>query len=114
VNLLFHHDVARLAVWLSGAMFIASLAIACGTWSRSTRLFQGLYTGWWYLAMNKAPNMDFTGVTGQRHAFGYVALALGLFGAAMAHRWWNTERAAAMRVLGMFRSQPSAKNTVTA
>jgi hypothetical protein len=54
-------------------MFIASLAIACGSWSRSTRLFQGIYTGWWYLAMNNVPNMDFTGITGQRHAWGYCS-----------------------------------------
>jgi hypothetical protein len=109
INLLVHHDYVRLAVWLSGAMFIASLSIACGTWSRSTRLFQGLYTGWWYLAMNNAPNMDFTGVTGQRHAVGYCVLALGLFSAAMAHRWWNTERAGAMQLVGVFRSQPREK-----
>jgi hypothetical protein len=112
VRLIVHGDRAHFAVWLSGAAFIASLAIACGSWSRSTRLFQGLYTGWWYLAMNNAPNMDFTGVTGQRHAVGYCATAAILFASAMAQRWWYTERAAALRFLGMFRGRPAAEKAV--
>ena len=113
ISLLVHRNLSFFAVWLSGAMFIASLALACGTWSRGTRLFQGLYAGWWYLAMNNAPGMDFTGVTGQRHAAGYSLVALGLFASAMAHRWWNTERAAALQLLGLFRS-PSATKELAA
>ena len=105
VRLFTRGNLSHFAVWLTGAMFIASLAIACGTWSRGTRLFQGLYPGWWYLAMNKAPGMDFTGVTGQRHAFAYLVISGILFASAMAHRWWNTERAAALRILGMFRGR---------
>jgi hypothetical protein len=112
LNLLIHRRTAHLMVWLSGAMFIASLAIACGTWSRSTRLFQGLYTGWWYLAMNNAPSMDFTGITGQRHAWGYAVTAALLFASAMAQRWWNTERAAALRVFGLFRGRPHGEKAV--
>lgn len=96
----------------TGAMFIASLAIACGSWSRSTRLFQGIYTGWWYLAMNNVPNMDFTGITGQRHAWGYLLTATVLFTSAMAQRWWYTERAAALRLLGFFRGRPRAEKAV--
>jgi len=95
-------------------MFIASLALACGSWSRSTRLFQGLYTGWWYLAINNAPNMDFTGVTGQRHPWGYCITALVLFATAMAHRWWYTERVAAQRLLGRFRGRAAAEKAVAA
>ena len=111
---LVYRDLSHLAVWISGAMFIASLAIACGSWSRSTRLYQGLYTGWWYLAMNNAPNLDFTGVTGQRHAVGYVGTAVVLFLSAMAQRWWNTERAAAMRMLGVIRSGRRAETKTIA
>ena len=102
----------HLGVWFSGAAFIASLAIACGTWSRSTRLFQGLYTGWWYLAMNNAPNMDFTGVTGQRHPWGYFVTGGILFASAMAQRWWYTERAAALRTMGWFRRGMAARKAV--
>jgi hypothetical protein len=110
LRMLVHGDMRHVAVWLSGAAFISSLAIACGTWSRGTRLFQGLYSGWWYLALNNAPGMDFIGVTGQRHAIGFTVTAAMLFGSAMAQRWWNTERAAAMRALGMFRTRrPSEK-----
>jgi len=102
-------DFLHLATWLAGAAFISSLALACGTWSRSTRLFQGLYCGWWYLGMNNVPNMDFTGVTGQRHAVGYAIAAAILFGSAFAQRWWITERAAVMRVLGVIRRQPQER-----
>lgn len=105
---------AFFAVWVSGAMFIVSLAIACGTWSRGTRLFQGLYPAWWYLAMNNVPGMDFTGVTGQRHALGYFVLAGVLFASAMAQRWWNTERAAALRMFGAVRGHAPRTNTATA
>jgi hypothetical protein len=112
VRLLIEGNRAHLAVWITGALFIASLAIACGTWSRSTRLFQGVYTGWWYLAMNNAPNMDFTGITGQRHAWGYLVTATVLFASAMAQRWWFTERAAALRFLGLFRGRPRAEKAV--
>lgn len=90
---LVFRDFSHLGTWLSGAMFIASLAIACGTWSRSSRLFQALYTGWWYLALSNAPNLDFTGITGQRHSFGFTVLSLGMLASAMLHRWWATERA---------------------
>ncbi|ABF41799.1 hypothetical protein Acid345_2798 [Candidatus Koribacter versatilis Ellin345] len=110
---LIARDWQHLATWLAGAAFIASLALACGTWSRGTRLFQGLYCGWWYLAMNNAPNMDFTGVTGQRHFVGYAFTAALLFASAFAQRWWSTERAAVLRVLGVIRKHPQ-RDAVTA
>ena len=97
-------------VWVAGAMFISSLAIACGTWTRGTRLFQGLYPAWWYLALNKAPGMDFMGITGQRHALGYAIFSAALFASTMAHRWWNTERASALQILGLLRGRQRRVN----
>lgn len=112
IRLLIERDKAHLAVWLAGAMFISSLATACGAWSRGPRLFQGLYAGWWYLAMNNVPNMDFSGITGQRHALGYLATATVLFASAMAQRWWYTERAAALRVFGVFRTHRRSEKAI--
>ncbi len=56
-------DLHLLAACLAGAVFIPSLALACGVWSNTPRLFEALYVGLWYLALNGAPFADFMGLT---------------------------------------------------
>lgn len=51
-----------LAGWLAGAAFLPSLALALGLWSGTSKLFEGLFTMWWYVGpMNHVPGLDFTG-----------------------------------------------------
>jgi hypothetical protein len=43
-------------------MFVPSLAISLGVWSRSGKLFEVLYTVLWYIGpMNQMPALDFMG-----------------------------------------------------
>jgi hypothetical protein len=44
-----------------GAIFIPSLALAFGVWSKSSKLFEAIYLLWWYIGpMNHVPEMDYT------------------------------------------------------
>jgi hypothetical protein len=102
---LIHHDVHMLATCFAGALFVPSLALACGVWSTSPRLFEALYCMWWYIAVNGAPFADFVGMTPHSSPSTYTALGVALFAAAMLRRWWDVERGPAQRVLAL---RPSA------
>ncbi len=94
-----HHDLHMLATCIAGAVFIPSLALACGVWSGTPRLFEVLYVIWWYIAVNGAPFADFLGMTSQSSPATYALLGAMLFTAAMVRRWWDVERGPAQRVL---------------
>jgi hypothetical protein len=93
-----HHDVHMLATCVAGVVFIPSLALACGVWSSTPRLFEALYVTWWYIAVNGAPFADFVGMTPQSSPATYMALGAALFTAAVLRRWWDVERGPAQRV----------------
>ena len=58
-------DTAGLLALLSGAIFIPSLVLASGVWSRTSKLFEVLYMIIWYLGpMNKVMELDFIGAHG--------------------------------------------------
>jgi len=96
-----HHDAHMLATCIAGAIFIPSLALACGVWSRTPRLFEALYVIWWYIAVNGAPFADFVGMTPHSSPSTYTALGAALFTAAMLRRWWDVERGPAQRALAV-------------
>lgn len=55
-------DWTHLAAWGTGALFIPSLALALGAWSRSTKLFEVAYMVLWYVGpVNRTPFLDFMG-----------------------------------------------------
>lgn len=95
------HDAHMLATCFAGALFIPSLALACGVWSSSPRLFEALYITWWYIAVNGAPFADFVGMTPHSAPSTYAALGAALFTAAMSRRWWDVERGPAQRALAI-------------
>lgn len=45
----------------AGALFLPALALAAGTWTNGTKLFEVALTVLWYGAMNDAPPLDFAG-----------------------------------------------------
>ena len=96
-----HHDAHMLATCIAGAIFIPSLALACGVWSSTPRLFEALYVIWWYIAVNGAPFADFVGMTSHSSPSTYTALGAALFTAAMLRRWWDVERGPAQRALAV-------------
>jgi hypothetical protein len=80
IRLLFSANWQMLAAWLAGALFIPSLALALGVWSGSSKLFEAIYTVWWYVGpLNHTPSLDFIGVTMDSSSAGlYLSLAAGL------------------------------------
>jgi hypothetical protein len=62
IRLVLAGDAQGLAGWLAGALFIPSLALALGLWSGSSKFFEALYTGWWYIGpLHHIRNADFMG-----------------------------------------------------
>jgi len=63
IRLLIGSDLPSLFAWLAGALFVPTFALALGVWSGSSKLFEALYTLWWYVGpMNHTPGLDFTGM----------------------------------------------------
>lgn len=63
IRLLLTRDFSGFAAWLAGVLFIPTLALALGVWSGSSKLFEAIYTLWWYVGvMNHLPGLDFTGM----------------------------------------------------
>lgn len=76
---------------LAGAIFVPALALACGTWTSGSRLFEVLYLFWWYAGpLNKAPGLDYMGATGELHTqgmtIGYAVVTMILLGFAFLGR----------------------------
>ncbi len=88
MRLLFSSNWQMLAAWAAGALFIPSLALALGVWSGSSKLFEALYTGWWYVGpLHQLPSLDFVGGTRASSSPGmYLILAAGLLLAACLGR----------------------------
>ena len=71
-----------------GMFFIPSLALAFGVWSTTSKLFEAVYTIWWYIGpMNKIPALDFTGgASTWRIAGVYLLLTVGCIAVGYAGR----------------------------
>ena len=81
-------DTVGLLALLSGAFFIPSLALACGVWSGTSKLFEILYMLIWYLGpMNKLTELDYIGSHGNGRPeffipFSIVLIVFALIGRA--------------------------------
>ena len=61
-RVLLSGDWRELFAWLTGALFIPTLALAMGVWSGSSKLFEIIYTLLWYLGpMHATLQLDFMG-----------------------------------------------------
>ncbi|TMQ67729.1 MAG: hypothetical protein E6K78_03615 [Candidatus Eisenbacteria bacterium] len=83
VRLALAGDTAGALSWLVGATFIPSMALACGVWTGSGKLFEILYLLLWYAGpLNHVPFLDYAAtvpasvVSGAPLGFGAAALAL--------------------------------------
>jgi hypothetical protein len=80
VRLALAGDMAGVAAWSGGVLFIPGLALSLGLISRGNKLFEVLYTVLWYVGpANRTPSLDFMGATGAGHPwawYGATALAL--------------------------------------
>jgi ABC-type transport system involved in multi-copper enzyme maturation permease subunit len=88
LRFLISGNTAGLLAFLSGALFIPSLALALGVWSGSSKPFEIVYVSLWYLGpLNKVPGLDFIGAqTNGRPEFfiplSLVLIAFAFFGRA--------------------------------
>jgi hypothetical protein len=87
VRLLAGLDAPGLAMWLAAVVFIPSLALACGVWSGTSKLFEVVYVVIWYLGpANRVPAFDYIGVTGARPHVWLGASVLLLLAAILGRR----------------------------
>jgi len=79
LRLVIAGDFAGLLWSLIGAIFIPSLALACGVWSSGSKLFEILYILFWYLGpINRLPQLDYLGVTGESQPLTFILAAIAL------------------------------------
>jgi hypothetical protein len=75
--------------WLTGAIFIPSLALALGTMTSSSKVFEALYVAWIYMLYQKVSALDFAGLTPDSPWYLYAPLALVLLVLAWLARAWQ-------------------------
>jgi hypothetical protein len=79
IRLTVDGDTAGLLALLSGAFFIPSLALACGVWSGTSKLFEILYMLIWYLGpLNKLMALDYIGSHGNGRPEFFIPFSIGL------------------------------------
>jgi hypothetical protein len=88
---LFTENWGGLFSWGAGILFIPSLALALGSWSRSSKTFEVIYTILWYCGpMSGLSALDFIGATDAPMSIGkilaYLGFALILLGLAFLGR----------------------------
>jgi hypothetical protein len=78
--------------WLTGALFIPSLALFLGVAAGSGKPFEALYVLWMYILTQKAPAFDFAGMTQGSPLYIYAPLAVALFVLALFIRRWQLKK----------------------
>lgn len=72
--------------WLTGVVFIPSLALALGTLTGSGKTFEAVYVVWMYAIYQRVSVLDFMGMTPDSPWYIYVPLALVLLAVAALAR----------------------------
>ncbi len=87
IRLTMDGDTTGLLALLSGAFFIPSLALACGVWSGTSKLFEILYMLIWYLGpLNKIAALDYIGSHGNGRPEFFIPLSIVLIIIALMGR----------------------------
>ncbi|WP_156043425.1 ABC transporter permease subunit [Paenibacillus sp. UNC451MF] len=87
VRLLMEQEMTMLSIWAAGAVFVPTLALACGVWIRSGKTFEIVYMALWYLGpLNGAPLLNFMDLTAGYNVWIYLTAALILYTAALLGR----------------------------
>ncbi|MBE9915611.1 hypothetical protein G8C92_16450 [Paenibacillus donghaensis] len=87
VRLIAEQELTMLAVWISGAVFVPTLALACGVWSRSGKAFEIIYLSIWYMGpLNGLPVLNFMDLSEGRNVYIYSVLSLIFYVAAILGR----------------------------
>lgn len=93
LRLLLEADAAGVTSWLAGALFIPSLALACGVLSRGSKLFEAVYAGLWYVGpFSGYAGLDFIGASGHSRAGMWLLVSGVLVAMAAIGRWRQVYR----------------------
>jgi hypothetical protein len=80
-------DVAGLAAWAAGALFVPALALALGVTTGNRKAFEALFTVWWYAGpLHHIQGIDFMGTTPQSSTEVSFAVAAVLL-VGLAYGW---------------------------
>ncbi len=80
-------DLVAVLGWLTGVVFIPSLALALGTLTGSSKAFEALYVAWMYLLWQRAAALDFAALLPGSRFYLYLPVAIALLAvAALARR----------------------------
>lgn len=87
IRLTVNGDTVGLLALLSGAFFIPSLALACGVWSGTSKLFEIVYMLIWYLGpLNKLMALDYIGSHGNGRPEFFIPVSIVLIAFAFMGR----------------------------
>lgn len=87
LKLLVVGDTVGLLAWLSGALFIPSLALALGVWSNNSKVFEVLYVSLWYIGpMNKVYAVDYLGANSDGNIAFFIPFSIALIVVAFIGR----------------------------
>ena len=80
VRLLIAGDREGLLAWIACCLFVPSLALALGIWSGTSKVFEAVYTVWWYVGpAHHTPGLDFLGTSAESaRAVVYLLVAVAL------------------------------------
>ena len=82
VRFILSGETISLLGWLTGALFIPSLALALGSVTGSSKAFEVVHVMWMYLLTQKVPALDFIGITPDAPLLMYALLTIVLIAAA--------------------------------
>ena len=88
IRLLVAGDRQGLLAWMACCLFVPSMALALGIWSGTSKLFEAVYTVWWYVGpAHHTPGLDFLGTTPESaRALTYFLMAIALIVASYLRR----------------------------
>lgn len=86
IKFIFTGETIGILGWLTGVVFIPSLALALGTLTGSGKTFEAVYVVWMYAIYQRVSSLDFMGMTPDSPWYIYFPLALVLLAAAALAR----------------------------
>lgn len=80
VRLMMEGQLAMLFVWFIGSLFIPTLALLCGVWSRGGKAFEVVYLVIWYLGpLNHLDFINFMDLHSVNNTIAYAVITVGMY-----------------------------------
>jgi len=89
VRFIIAGETTSLLGWVTGVLFIPSLALTCGVLTGSSKTFEVLYVLWMYMLTQNAPPFDFAGMTPESPWYIYAPMVVVLLIITIFARQWQ-------------------------